>query len=92
MLTGNLAPRGCVMKPAAADARFLKHRGPALAFEDYNHMAREIDRDDLPVTPDHVIVLKNAGPRAARHAWGHAPIPKLVQAACATWCASRTAA
>src|SRR5262249_38468313 len=42
VLTGNLAPRGCVMKPAAADERFLKHRGPALAFEDYNHMAREI--------------------------------------------------
>src|SRR5262249_6105089 len=35
VLTGNLAPRGCVMKPAAADQRFLKHRGPALAFEDY---------------------------------------------------------
>src|SRR5262249_35529113 len=63
VLTGNLAPRGCVMKPAAADQRFLKHRGPALAFEDYNHMAREIERDDLVATPDHVIVLKNAGPK-----------------------------
>ncbi len=63
VLTGNLAPRGCVMKPSAADPRLLKHRGPALAFEDYNHMAREIDRDDLAVTPDHVIVLKNAGPK-----------------------------
>src|SRR5262245_64712026 len=62
VLTGNLAPRGCVMKPAAADARFLKHRGPALAFEDYNHMAREIERDDLPVPPDHVIAPQNAGP------------------------------
>src|SRR5205085_10933173 len=39
VLTGNRAPRGCVMKPPAADHRFLKHRGPALAFEDYNHMA-----------------------------------------------------
>src|SRR5437868_56645 len=83
VLTGNLAPRGCVMKPAAADQRFLKHRGPALAFEDYNHMAREIERDDLAVTPDHVLVLKNAGPKGGpgMPEWGMLPIPKkLVQA------------
>ena len=83
MLTGNLAPRGCVMKPAAADQRFLKHRGLALAFEDYDHMAREIERDDLAVTPDHVIVLKNAGPKGGpgMPEWGMLPIPKkLVQA------------
>src|SRR5262249_15879723 len=83
VLTGNLAPRGCVMKPAAADKRFLHHRGRALAFEDYNHMAREIERDDLEVTPDHVLVLKNAGPKAGPGIpeWGMLPIPKrLVQA------------
>jgi dihydroxy-acid dehydratase len=78
VLTGNLAPRGCVMKPAAADQRFLRHRGPALAFEDYNHMAREIERDDLDVTPDHVLVLKNAGPKGGpgMPEWGMLPIPK----------------
>jgi dihydroxy-acid dehydratase len=83
VLTGNLAPRGCVMKPSAADPRLLKHRGPALAFEDYNHMAREIDRDDLNVTPDHVIVLKNAGPKGGpgMPEWGMLPIPrKLLKA------------
>jgi len=83
VLTGNLAPRGCVMKPSAADPRLLKHRGPALAFEDYNHMAREIDRDDLDVTPDHVIVLKNAGPKGGpgMPEWGMLPIPrKLLKA------------
>jgi len=83
VLTGNLAPRGCVMKPSAADPRLLKHRGPALAFEDYNHMAREIDCDDLDVTPDHVIVLKNAGPKGGpgMPEWGMLPIPgKLVKA------------
>src|SRR5262249_40280569 len=83
VLTGNLAPRGCVMKPAAADQRFLKHRGPVLAFEDYNHMAREIERDDLAATPDHVVVLKNAGPKGGpgMPEWGMLPIPKkLVQA------------
>ena len=40
----------------------LGDRG-ALAFEDYNHMMREIERDDLVVTPDHILVLKNAGPK-----------------------------
>jgi dihydroxy-acid dehydratase len=83
VLTGNLAPRGCVMKPAAADQRFLQHRGRAIAFEDYNHMAQAIDRDDLDATPDHVIVLKNAGPKGGpgMPEWGMLPIPKkLVQA------------
>jgi dihydroxy-acid dehydratase len=83
VLKGNLAPRGCVMKPAAADPRFLKHRGKAIAFEDYNHMMREIDRDDLEVTPGHVLVLKNAGPKGGpgMPEWGMLPIPKkLVRA------------
>ena len=83
MLTGNLAPRGCVMKPAAAEKRFLKHRGKAIAFDDYNHMAREVERDDLDVTPDHVLVLKNAGPKGGpgMPEWGMLPIPKkLVKA------------
>jgi dihydroxy-acid dehydratase len=78
VLTGNLAPRGCVMKPAAADKRFLEHRGRALAFDDYNHMAREIERDDLEVTPDDILVLKNAGPKGGpgMPEWGMLPIPK----------------
>ena len=78
VLKGNLAPNGCVIKPAAADKRFLKHRGKAIAFEDYNHMMREIDRDDLDVTPDHILVLKNAGPKGGpgMPEWGMLPIPK----------------
>jgi len=78
VLTGNLAPRGCVMKPAAADKRFLKHRGRAIAFENYDQMAREVERDDLEVTPDHVLVLKNAGPKGGpgMPEWGMLLIPK----------------
>ena len=77
ILRGNLAPFGCVMKPSAADPRLLKHKGPALAFENYDHMVAEIDKDDLDVTPDHVIVLKNAGPIGApgMPEWGMLPIP-----------------
>ena len=83
VLTGNLAPHGCVMKPAAADKRFLHHRGKAIAFENYDHMAREVERDDLEVTPDHVLVLKNGGPKGGpgMPEWGQLPIPrKLLKA------------
>jgi dihydroxyacid dehydratase/phosphogluconate dehydratase len=83
VLTGNLAPRGCVMKPSAAEKRLLRHRGPAIAFEDYNHMAREVERADLAVTPDHVLVLKNGGPKGGpgMPEWGQLPIPtKLLKA------------
>ncbi|MEQ8195923.1 MAG: L-arabinonate dehydratase [Rhodospirillales bacterium] len=78
VLYGNLAPDGCVMKPAAADPRFLKHRGPAVVFRDYNHMAAEIDRDDLDVTVDSILVLQNAGPQGGpgMPEWGMLPIPK----------------
>ncbi|MFM9850843.1 MAG: L-arabinonate dehydratase [Hyphomicrobiaceae bacterium] len=83
ILTGNLAPRGCVMKPSAAEPRLRQHRGPAIVFRDYNHMAAEIDREDLDVTADHVLVLQNAGPKGGpgMPEWGMLPIPKkLVQA------------
>ena len=82
VLKGNLAPNGCVIKPAAADQRFLKHRGKVIAFEDYNHMMREIERDDLDVTRDHILVLKNAGPKGGpgMPEWGMLPIPKRLLA------------
>jgi dihydroxy-acid dehydratase len=78
VLKGNLAPNGCVIKPAAADKKFLKHRGKAIAFENYDHMMREIERDDLDVTPNHILVLKNAGPKGGpgMPEWGMLPIPK----------------
>jgi dihydroxy-acid dehydratase len=83
VLRGNLAPDGCVMKPAAAESRLLKHRGPALAFDSYAEMKAAVERDDLDVTPDHVLVLKNAGPLGGpgMPEWGMLPIPKkLVKA------------
>jgi len=78
ILRGNLAPDGAVMKPAAADPRLQKHSGPALVFRDYDEMAANIDRDDLDVTPDHVLVLQNAGPVGGpgMPEWGMLPIPK----------------
>jgi dihydroxy-acid dehydratase len=83
VLHGNLAPRGAVMKPAAADPRLRAHRGPALVFASYDEMAAAVERDDLQVTPDHVLVLQNAGPQGApgMPEWGMLPIPaKLLRA------------
>jgi dihydroxy-acid dehydratase len=78
VLFGNLAPDGCVMKPCAAEPRFLKHEGPALVFRDYNEMAAMIDRDELDVTADTVLVLQNAGPVGGpgMPEWGMLPLPK----------------
>jgi len=78
VLRGNLAPDGAVIKPAAAEARLLSHRGPAIVFDNYNDMAARIDDPALPVTADSVIVLKHAGPLGApgMPEWGQLPIPK----------------
>ncbi len=78
VLRGNLAPNGCVMKPSAAAPHLLKHSGPALVFDDYPALKAQIDRDDLDVTPDHVLVLRNAGPLGGpgMPEWGMLPIPK----------------
>lgn len=78
VLRGNLAPDGCVIKPSACEQRFLRHSGPALVFDDYPSMKEAIDREDLDVTPDHVLVLRNAGPQGGpgMPEWGMLPIPK----------------
>ncbi|MDX2103299.1 MAG: dihydroxy-acid dehydratase, partial [Alphaproteobacteria bacterium] len=78
ILTGNLAPNGAVIKHAAAEARLHAHTGPAVAFEDYNDMARRIDDPDLPVTADSVLVLKRGGPTGGpgMPEWGMLPIPQ----------------
>ena len=82
VLKGNLAPDGCVIKPSACAPQFLKHTGPALVFDDYPSMKAAIDRDDLDVTEDTVLILRNAGPQGGpgMPEWGMLPIPKkLVQ-------------
>ncbi len=78
VLKGNLAPDGCVIKPSACAQHLLKHAGPALVFDDYPTMKATLDREDLDVTPDHIIVLRNAGPQGGpgMPEWGMLPIPK----------------
>jgi dihydroxy-acid dehydratase len=47
-------------------------------FDDYPSMKAAIDRDDLDVTADHVLILRNAGPQGGpgMPEWGMLPIPK----------------
>ncbi len=77
VLSGNLAPNGCVVKPAAADSKLMQHTGPAVVFENYPDLKARLNRDDLDVTPDSVLVLKNAGPLGGPGfpEWGMLPIP-----------------
>ena len=82
LLKGNLAPDGCVIKPSACEPRLLRHTGPALVFDTYDELKQSIDRADLDVTADTVLVLRNAGPQGGpgMPEWGMLPIPtKLVR-------------
>ncbi|MBZ5591804.1 MAG: dihydroxy-acid dehydratase [Acidobacteriia bacterium] len=80
VLYGNLAPDGAVLKQTAASARLLQHRGRAYVFENYAQMRAEIDREDLPIDKDTVLVMKNCGPKGAPGfpEWGHIPMPKAL--------------
>ena len=80
VLRGNLCPDGAVIKPAACDPKFYMHEGPALVFDSYPEMKAAIDDESLDVTPDHVLVLRNAGPQGGpgMPEWGMLPIPKAL--------------
>lgn len=80
VLRGNLCPDGAVIKPAACDPKYHVHEGPALVFDSYPDMKAAIDDEDLDVTPDHVLVLRNAGPQGGPGfpEWGMLPIPKAL--------------
>lgn len=78
VLKGNIAPDGCVMKPSACEQRFFKHSGRALVYDDYPSMKAAVERDDLDVTADDILILRNAGPKGGpgMPEWGMLPIPK----------------
>jgi len=80
VLRGNLCPDGAVIKPAACDPKFYTHEGPALVFDSYPEMKKAVDDEALEVTPDHVMVLRNAGPLGGPGfpEWGMLPIPKAL--------------
>ena len=63
VLRGNLAPDGAIIKPSAASAELMRHRGRAVVFENIEDYKSRIDDPDLEVEPSSVLVLKNCGPK-----------------------------
>jgi dihydroxyacid dehydratase/phosphogluconate dehydratase len=77
ILYGTLAPDGAVIKSVAADKRFWQHTGNAVVFRDYADLEARINREDLEVDENSVLVLQNAGPLGGpgMPEWGMLPIP-----------------
>ena len=77
VLRGNLAPDGAIVKPSAATEALLEHEAEAYVFESIEDLKANIDRDDLPVTPDTILVLKGCGPKGypGMPEVGNMPIP-----------------
>ena len=96
ILRGSLAPNGAVIKQSAATPALLRHRGPALVFEDVYDVAARIDDPDLDVDADTVLVLRNSGPRGGpgMPEWGTGADSEEAArpAVSATWCGSPTRA
>ncbi|MBM3265444.1 MAG: dihydroxy-acid dehydratase [candidate division Zixibacteria bacterium] len=81
VLYGSLAPDGAVIKRGAASPALLRHRGPAVVFESPDDVAARIDDPALVITPDSVLVLRNAGPvGAGMPEAGSLPIPRRLAA------------
>ena len=77
VLKGNLVPSGAILKASAANQRLMNHSGPAAVFDDYHDMLARVDSEDLNVTPDSVLVMRNTGPRGVpgMPEWAEIPVP-----------------
>jgi dihydroxyacid dehydratase/phosphogluconate dehydratase len=82
VLRGNLAPDGAVIKHIAAEPRLIKHTGPAMVFDSYADLQKRINDPALNITPDSVLVLRNAGPKGGpgMPEYGMLPIPDYLLA------------
>jgi len=83
VLRGNLAPGGAIIKQSAADPGLMEHEGRAVVFENIEDLVARIDRADLEVNAQDILVLKNIGPKGApgMPEAGYIPIPqKLARA------------
>ena len=78
VLKGNLAPRSAIIKQSAASKELLAHEGVVEVFQNLEDLANRIDSDDLNVTKDSILLLKNIGPIGApgMPEAGLIPIPK----------------
>ena len=78
VLNGNLASGSAIIKQSAASKDLLVHEGIVEVFEDLEDLANRIDSEDLNVTKDSVLLLRNIGPLGApgMPEAGLIPIPK----------------
>jgi dihydroxy-acid dehydratase len=78
VLRGNLAPRGAVIKPAAASPELLQHVGRAVVFDSIEDLRERLDDPDLDVSADSVLVLRGCGPRGypGMPEVGNLPLPR----------------
>ncbi len=78
ILFGSLAPDGAVIKESAVTPQLRQHTGRAFVFENYADYEARVNRDDLDVDENSVLVLKNAGPQGGpgMPEWGNFQPPK----------------
>jgi dihydroxy-acid dehydratase len=62
VLKGNLCEEGAVIKPSAATASLMKHKGRAVVFETMEDYHQRIDDPGLDIDEHCIIVLKGVGP------------------------------
>lgn len=78
-LKGSLAPKGAVIKAAAASPTLIQHTGKAIVFESPEDAIDRLDNPELGITPDHVMILRHGGPiGAGMPEAGSLPIPKYL--------------
>lgn len=77
-LFGSLAPRGAILKRAAASEALFEGERRAVVFNSLADLAARIDDPDLDVRPEDALVLQNAGPIGApgMPEAGYLPIPR----------------
>ena len=78
VLRGSLAPDGAILKVSAASPHLLKHTGKALVFNEIEEYMSVVEDEDLQVTPETILVLKNSGPKGypGFPEVGNLPMPK----------------
>lgn len=62
-LHGNLAPQGAIIKKSGVPRHLYRHRGPARVFDRYKDFEAMMHSGEVDFTPEHVIVIRNEGPR-----------------------------
>ena len=82
VLRGNLAPSGAVIKPSAATASLLQHRGRAVVFDSIEDLHHRLDDPDLDIDEDSVMVLRGCGPKGypGMAEVGNMPLPQKLLA------------